>query len=179
MAENVLSRRMPMRIAYFAIAAVIVFFHLLPLSTMPPYWAPPDLLLGITFAWLMRRPDYVPMLSIAAVMLMADLMFQRPPGLMALLAVLGCEYLRTRAANLREASFAGEWLAVCLTLAAITLANRMILALLGVAQAQFGLALMQMLATMIAYPAIVLVSQWLLGIRKPAPGDAGALGVRP
>lgn len=179
MAELALSRRLLMRLAFFALALVIMFFHLLPLNTQPKPWAPPDLLLALAFAWALRRPDYVPPLSIAAVMLMADLMFQRPPGLMAMLVVLGCEYLRTRTASLREASFAGEWLAVCLTLAAITVANRLILAVFGVVQAQLVLSLVQVLLTMAVYPLVVLVSQSLMGVRKPAPGDAQVLGVRP
>ena len=65
-----------------------------------------------------------------------------------------------------------------LTLAAITVANRVVLALLGVPQAQLGLSLIQMLATMAIYPAVVFASQTLMGVRKPAPGDSGALGSR-
>lgn len=168
-----------MRLAFLALALLIMFFHLLPLNTQPKPWAPPDLLLALAFAWTLRRPDYVPPLSIAAVMLMADLVFQRPPGLMAMLVVLGCEYLRPRSASAGESGFAGEWLAVCLTLAAITVTNRLLLALFGVAQAQLGLSLIQMLLTMAVYPLVALASQSLMGVRKPAPGDAEALGTRP
>lgn len=178
MADLSVSRRLLMRLAFFGLALLIMFFHLLPLNTEPKPWAPPDLLLAFAFAWSLRRPDYVPPLSIAAVMLMADLLLQRPPGLMAALTVTGCEYLRTRTASLRAASFAGEWLAVCLTLAGITVANRLVLALLGVAQAQLLLSLIQMLATMAVYPLVVLVSQSLMRVRKPAPGNAEALRVR-
>ncbi|MCB1363978.1 MAG: rod shape-determining protein MreD [Rhodobacteraceae bacterium] len=172
------ARRLLMRAAFIGLALLVMFVHLLPLNTQPRPWAPPDLIVAFAFAWSLRRPDFVPILSIAAVMLTADLMLQRPPGLWALLVVLGCEYLKTRTAGLRESGFAGEWLAVCLTLAAITVANRVVLALLGVPQAQLGLSLIQMLATMAIYPAVVFASQTLMGVRKPAPGDSGALGSR-
>ncbi|MFV0512998.1 MAG: rod shape-determining protein MreD [Jhaorihella sp.] len=173
------ARRLLMRAAFIGLALLVLFFHLLPLNTQPRPWAPPDLIVGFAFAWSLRRPDFVPVLSIAVVMLTADLLLQRPPGILALLVVLGCEYLKTRSAGLREAGFAAEWLAVCLTLAAITVANRVVLAVTGVPQAQLGLSLIQMLATMVVYPAVVLVSQSMMGVRKPAPGDTGALGSRP
>lgn len=167
-----------MRAAFVGLSVLVMFFHLLPLDTVPRRWAPPDLLVAFAFAWALRRPDYAPALSVAVVMLAADLMFQRPPGLMALLVVAGSEYLKNRAAALREASFAGEWLAVCLTLSAITLLNRLVLTVLAVDQAQLSLSLIQMVLTMLAYPLVVLATQSLMGVRKPAPGDADALGAR-
>lgn len=178
MADLALSRRLAMRLTFLGLAMLILFFHLLPLDTLPRAWAPPDLLVAIIFAWTLRRPDYVPLPSVAATMLLYDLLLGRPPGLMALLVVLGCEYLRTRAAALRRASFAGEWLAVCLTLAAIAIAERSILALLGVQQAQLSLTVIQTGLTMAVYPPMVIASQSLLGVRKPAPGDTEALGGR-
>lgn len=178
MADGPAERRLLMRLLFLVLALAIMFFHLLPLDTAAPRWAPPDLLIALIFAWSLRRPDYVPIVTVALVMLLADLLFQRPPGLMAFLVVAGCEYLKQRAAAMHEASFAGEWLAVGLTLVAITVANRAILALLAVAQAQFGLALIQMLLTIAVYPLVVLASQAVLGVRKPTPGDTAAMGAR-
>lgn len=172
------SRLWLMRAAFLGLALLIMFFHLIPLDTLPRHWTPPDFLVAFAFAWGLRRPDYAPALSIAAVMLLADLLFQRPPGLMALLVVLGSEYLKNRAGGLREASFAGEWLAVCLTLLSITVVNRLVLGLLAVEQAQLSLSLIQMVMTMLAYPLVVLVTQSLMGVRKLAPSDTDAIGGR-
>ncbi len=172
------SRTWMMRLGFIALGTVIIFFHLLPLNTAPPRWAPPDVLIASAFAWSLRRPDYVPIVSLAAVMLMADLMYQRPPGLMAALVVLGCEYLKTRFGRLSDASFAGEWAAVCIVVVAITILNRMILILLGVDVAPLGLTLLQMIMTLAVYPVVVLVTQSVLGVRKLAPSDADALGTR-
>lgn len=173
-----LSRVWTMRIAFLALSLLIVFFHLIPLDTVPRRWAPPDLLIGFAFAWVLRRPDYVPALSIAVVILMADLLFQRPPGLMAVLVVLGAEYLKTRAAGFSEASFIAEWLAVSLVLIAITVLNRLVLAILVVQQAPLALSVIQMMATVAVYPLVVLATQIIMGVRKPAPGDAEAFGGR-
>jgi len=178
MAELSTSRLWLMRAGFLALALLIMFFHLLPLDTVPPRWAPPDLLIAFTFAWCLRRPDYVPVLSLALVMLMADLMLGRPPGLLALLLVLGCEYLKTQTAGLREASFLGEWTAVAMVLIGITLLNRLILLIVAVPPAPLGLSLIQLVLTIAVYPIVVLATQSLMGVRKLAPGDAGALGGR-
>lgn len=173
-----LSRLWTMRIAFLALALLIIFFHLIPLDTVPRRWAPPDLLIAFAFAWVLRRPDYVPALSVAAVMLTADLMFQRPPGLMAVLVVVGSEYLKNRAAGFSEASFAAEWVAVSLVLVAIMVLNRVILGVLAVQQAALALSVTQMIATIAIYPLVVLATQLIMGVRRPAPGDADAFGGR-
>lgn len=178
MAELAISRLWVMRIAYLGLATLIVFFHLLPLDTLPRRWAPPDLLVAFTFAWVLRRPDYVPITAIAAVMLMADLMLQRPPGLMAMLVVLGSEYLRGRAMSASEPSFAGEWAAVAATILAVLIANRLILWLLAVQQAPLGLTLMQAILTAVTYPLVALATHHLMGVRRLPPGDQESVGAR-
>ena len=167
-----------MRIAFPALALLFVFFHLLPLDTLPRRWAAPDLLIATALAWSLRRPDYVPTLSLAFVFLVADLMFQRPPGLLALLVLLGCEYLKPRAQTYRDTGFANEWFSVIIVLTAITTLNRLILALVGVQQAPFGLTLIQLVMTLSAYPLVVFVSQFILGVRRLTATEAEVLGAR-
>ncbi|MCF6232594.1 MAG: rod shape-determining protein MreD [Rhodobacteraceae bacterium] len=176
MAELSTSRLWLMRVGFVGLALLILFFHLLPLDTVPRRWAPPDLLVAFTFAWVLRRPDYVPVLILALVMLVADLMLQRPPGLQAMLMVLGCEYLKNQTAGLHQASFLGEWMAVGIVLVGITVLNRLILGILAVDPSPLGLNLIQMGLTFLVYPVAVVLSQSLMGVRKLAPGDADALG---
>ncbi|WIY26410.1 rod shape-determining protein MreD [Parasedimentitalea psychrophila] len=167
-----------MRAAFPALALLIMFFHLLPLDTVPRKWAPPDLLVASALAWSLRRPDYLPTVLLAVTLLLADLMFQRPPGLLALLVLLACEYLKPRALSHRDTGFAAEWLSVSLVLTAITVLNRMALALVGVQQAPFGLILIQMILTIAAYPLVVLVSQSILGVRRMSSTELETLGIR-
>ena len=167
-----------MRAAFPALALLIIFFHLLPLDTVPRRWAPPDLLVATALAWSLRRPDYIPTLSLALTLLLADLMFQRPPGLLAMLVLLGCEFLKPRAMAYRDTSFVAEWLSVTVVLTGITVLNRLVLALVGVQQAPFGLILIQMLLTIAVYPLVVLISQSILGVRRLAPADLETLGNR-
>ncbi|MEY8843112.1 rod shape-determining protein MreD [Cribrihabitans sp. XS_ASV171] len=172
------SRLWVMRLAYLGLALLILFFHLLPLDTMPRHWAPPDLLIALTFAWAMRRPDFVPSLSIALVMLTADLLLHRPPGLLAALVVGGAAWLKGDRAGLSEASFLGEWVSVGLVLVAIAVANRLILGLMAVEQAPFWLTVIQLVLTIAIYPLVVLASQVLFGVRRLAPSEAEAMGAR-
>ena len=71
-----------------------------------------------------------------------------------------------------------EWVSVTTTLVTITLVYRATLAILVVDQAPLGLSLMQLVATLIAYPLVVVVSQSVFGVRKLAPGDIDPLGGR-
>ncbi len=158
------------RALFVGICVVILFFRVLPLNTLPPLWTGPDLLLALTIAWVQRRPEYVPALLIAAVMLFADFLLQRPPGLFALLTVLVCEQLRTGVAGLRDASFAGEWIAAATAIVGVTLLGRAILAMLLVEQAPLGLTVIQMALTILSYPLVVLASHLVFGVRRPNPG---------
>ncbi|MFS4580724.1 rod shape-determining protein MreD [Phaeobacter sp. C3_T13_0] len=176
MASNAPARIWIMRATFSGLALLIMFFHLLPLDTLPSRWAPPDLLLALVVAWSVRRPDYVPTLLIALTFLLADLLFQRPPGLMALLVVLACSFLKSQVQPHRETAFIGEWVTVAATVTATTLLNRLVLAILGVEQPSLGLILIQMVATLLIYPLVVLASQSLLGVRKLSPAEAEALG---
>ncbi|GAB5438766.1 rod shape-determining protein MreD [Falsiruegeria mediterranea] len=172
------SRIWTMRLVYLGLALVILFFHLLPLNTLPSRWAPPDLLIAFTFAWTLRRPDYVPVLLIAGVMLVMDFMLQRPPGLLSALVVAGVAYLRNWSAGLSDASFLGEWASVGLVLVSIMVLNRMILGLTAVEQAPLWLVLIQLVLTIAIYPLVAFISQNLLGVRKLTPADVDILGGR-
>ena len=178
MAENAAYRMWTMRALYAVLGLLLVFLHLLPLDTLPRGWAGPDLMLALTFAWVLRRPEFVPPLLIAAMILLGDLMFQRPPGLWAAIVLLASETLRTRATGLRDQTFAAEWIAVASTLIVMTLGYRIVLALMMVDQAPLGLSVMQLVMTLVAYPFVVLLSQTVFGVRKLAPGDIDPLGGR-
>lgn len=167
-----------MRAGYIALGLAIIFFQLLPLETMPRRFAGPDLLLGFTCAWAVRRPEFTPALSIAALMLIADMLFQRPPGLFAALTLLGAGALKRRAAGLRDQTFAVEWLTVGLTLIAILVAYRLVLSTLLIPQAPLGLSAIQAAMTIITYPLIALTTATLFGVQKAQPGDVDTMGGR-
>ncbi|WP_170573943.1 rod shape-determining protein MreD [Ruegeria atlantica] len=161
---------------YLFLAILILFLHLLPLDTKPDRWPFPELLIALTFAWVLRRPEFVPTLLVAIVMLVADLLLQRPPGLLAALVVLATAYLRSSAFGLRDSGFIGEWSTVAVVITAVFMLNRVILAILSVQQAALGPVMIQVFLTIAIYPLIVLLSQNGFGVRRVSPANTGALG---
>ena len=160
-----------MRLAYLALMLLIMFVHLLPLQLTPSRVAGPDLMVAFTFAWALRRPAYVPIVLIALVMLLADLLFQRPPGLGAGLVLLAAEWLKGKGRYLRENTFVAEWLTVAGTLLLITALYRVILGLLIVAPGTFFMALMQYGLTVFIYPLGAAVRYLGFGIRRKSRGE--------
>lgn len=178
MAELLPSRLWLMRFAYLGLALGIVFFHLLPLDTQPRRWAPPDLLIALTFTFAARRPDFVPALSVAGVMLVADLMLQRPPGLLAMLVLLGVEYLRPRDPEAGDSGLAAEWVAAAVVILAVLLGNRLVLWMMAVDQAPLSLTVIQALATVLCYPVVALTCQQLLGLTRLTQANGAVTGGR-
>ena len=176
MAEAATRRPLGYWSLFLALAALWLFVRLLPLNTLPAALPGPDLMLCLTFAWVLRRPGYMPAPLVAGVFLVEDLLLMRPPGLWALLVVLGTEFLRNRQALLREVTFPAEWAMVAVVAFAILVAERVVLFLLIVPQPALGQSLLQMIFTMALYPLVVLGSHFILKVRKPATGEVDALG---
>ncbi len=164
-----------MRGIYAGICLALIFLHLLPLDTVPRGWAGPDIVLALTCAWVIRRPEFVPVLLIAVVFLLTDLLYQKPPGLWAALAVIGTEALRRRATALRDLTFLSEWFTVAVILSTMTLANQLVLGVFLVDRPPLGLYLMQLVMTLGCYPVVAVLSQIIFGVRKQAPGDLDAM----
>lgn len=161
---------------YLVIAGALLFVRILPLHTQAGGWPGPDLLLALTLAWVLRRPEYVPALIVAGVFLMEDFLLWRPPGLWAAIVLGATEILRRREASLRDMPFAVEWALVAALLAGMLLADRFALGLFMVPQAGLGQSILQGLSTALAYPVVV----WLMGrtstLRKAAPGETDEMG---
>ncbi len=156
------------------LVAMITFILMLPLSTLPATFPGPDLVLVLVFAWLLRRPEYVPTPLVAALFFLIDMLFQNPPGLRAALVVLGLEFLRRRA-GAHDRSFLAEWAMVAAVMAAIMLGERLILAIFLVEQVSFGKTVLRLLMSAAAYPLVVWVSVFVLRVRRVMPGEADAL----
>lgn len=163
---------------FLTACSVIILIQLLPLSTVPPRIPAPNVLPVLTFAWVLRRPEYVPIGLVAVVFLLADFFFMRPPGLWAALIVAGAEVLRTRGLAFREMPFVFEWALVAVVLAVATLVNQVVL-FVTVSQApRLGPSLIQMVLTVALYPAAVIVTQLLFKVRRPTSSELTKHGGR-
>ena len=154
MAEVVVTRRFRHWCLFLSLAFLVIFARLLPLDAGPGRLPGPDLLVCLTFAWVLRRPAYVPVAMIAAVMLMTDILFLRPLGLWAFCVVLASECF-ARVMHYEDT---------------------LILAIFVVDQPSIGLTLIQMIATILAYPLVVLFSARIVGLKKAPPGAVDNLG---
>ncbi|SHI78246.1 rod shape-determining protein MreD [Wenxinia saemankumensis] len=171
-------RRWIGRTAFAALALVLIFLRLLPLQLVPVGWAGPNLLLAVTLVWAVRRPDYLPVSMVAAVFLLADLLFQRPPGLMAAAVVMGTEFLRRRHGQLRTMPFALEWGSVALVVIGIAFGQRLVLAAAMLPQAPMAPTMVEMALTILCYPLVTGLAYMLFGVARRAPGEVDALGHR-
>ncbi len=163
---------------FSALCTMVFFFRLLPLVGASAHWPGPDLIVLLGFAWVTRRPDYMPVLLFAAATFLGDLLFMRPPGLWAAISVSGLEFLRARAAFSRELPFAAEWAMVSGVFLAMIVAQRIVLALFLLPRPDPGMDGILWLATVAAYPAVVLACDLAFGVRKVAPGAVDDLGHR-
>jgi rod shape-determining protein MreD len=164
--------------AFLFFALFLLYLKLLPLGSMAGDWPGPDILLCLIFAWIVRRPDYLPVLLVAAVLLLEDLLLMRPPGLWTALVVLAVEFVRSRVALTRELSFWAEWALVAGLMVALLVAYRTVFALAFLPQPAFGFALVQTLWSILCYPVVVAGSRFFLDLRKPATGEVDAYGRR-
>lgn len=179
MAEtNLTANRWVYGLAYFGLMGGIMLVQILPLD-LGLYDLPgPDMMLCITFAWVLRRPQYVPTPLIAGVFLVADMLLMRPPGLWTGIVVLCVEVLRNRAGPSRDQPFLLEWAMVAVLVLGASVLEALVLAIFFVDQAGLGLSLLKFLATVFTYPIVVLASRWVFHVEKMTPGELDAWGRR-
>ena len=168
-----------MRAGYLGFGLVVILVHLMPGALMPARLPAPDFIMALTFAWATRRPEYVPSIAIATVVLLADFLFQRPPGLWAVLVVAGAALLKTRGRFLRDLPFWVEWLNVAIIMLGLHLGYRLASSLLMIAQAPLSLTIVQLSGTIVIYPLVVVLSYAATGLRKSTPGELDPTGHRP
>ncbi len=160
--------------AYFGLSAVLLLLHILPMDIGPKGYPGPDLLLCITFVWVLRRPHYLPPLLIAAAFLLTDILYMRPPGLWTALVVIATEMLRSREATLRELPIGAEMGTVAAILVAMQAVEWLVLLIFGVPQARFGMMLLQLIATLLAYPVVAAVARVVFRVHRLNPAEFGA-----
>ncbi len=162
------------RMLFLVVALFLMTMKLLPLNLAASGVPGPDLLVLLTFAWLVRQPAVVPLGLVLIVFVLADFLFLRPPGLWTLLVILACESLRRRRLTMTEFPFLVEWGAVTGAVIGMVLLNRMALWILLVDVDPLGLTLAQGIVTILVYPAVVAVSKYVFGLRKLGPAELEA-----
>ena len=171
------SRIWTLRLLFVAVIFSVLMLSILPLETLPRRIAGPDLILALTVAWTIRRPELVPTMLVGAVLLLSDFLLQRPPGLYAAMAVVACEMLKRRSRGLRELAFPAEWAMASVAMVAVIIGYQIALGIFLIAPMQLQLALTQAISTIVAYAPLAGLLR-LMGLRKAARGEVDALGHR-
>ncbi|MDG1738511.1 MAG: rod shape-determining protein MreD [Paracoccaceae bacterium] len=178
MAERSATHIWTMRALYSTTCFAVILFHLLPLGQIGWITFSPDIILCITLAWVVRRPEYAPILLITAVALLADLLLMRVPGLWAALVVLLADRIGRQRHRMRSTGFGVEWLRVSVGIGMLFILERFALNLLFVDRPPLPASILQLLATLIFYPVVVGVSAGVFRVRKPALIETAASGRR-
>lgn len=167
-----------LRAVFAVLVGVVLIAALLPLSVEAPGIPGPDLVLCVILAWVLRRPDVLPVTLIVAVVLLEDFLFQRPPGLWTLLVLAGSEIVRRRAYREGDMPFVLEYGLVAATVTTMMIAERIVLAVVFVPQPSLGAHLLHLGTTLATYPLVVAISVFVLGVRPLATKGPRILGMR-
>lgn len=160
---------------FCAAAAVLLFLRLLPLSAGTVRLPGPDLALCLVLAWVLRRPDQLAAPVIAVVFVLQDIVLFQPLGLWAVIVLAGTEALRLREARWRDQPFVVEWLRVSLLIGMMMLGYRILQVLFMLPVPALGQVILHFIATVAAYPAVVLAARLVFGLRRITPVEAEQL----
>ncbi|MDO5658839.1 MAG: rod shape-determining protein MreD [Paracoccus sp. (in: a-proteobacteria)] len=158
-------------VVFVLVSLALIAARLIPVSPGEIPRPGPELMLCLTFAWVLRRPDQLPAPVIVALFVIEDLLLMRPFGLWAALVLLGSEQLRHRSQRWRDQGFVFEWLRVSALIVLLILAYRVIMALFLLPVPGLAQVALQIIATWLAYPVVVLVARLVLRLRSRSQAE--------
>ena len=152
-------------ILFVLIVFVLIFIKVLPLNTVPKEWTAPDLSLCVTLVWCLRRPTGAPIVLLAALFLLQDIICQRPIGLFAAIATLMCEWAKRQTLRAEEFPFIVEWTTAATAMLAIFILVQSIASLSLIAKPSMWIFAKELIFTILAYPLVTLLCRYGLGLR--------------
>lgn len=161
---------------FCAAMAALLFLRLLPLSAGVVRLPGPDVALCLAMAWVLRRPDQLAAPVIALAFLVQDILLFHPLGLWPAIVLLGTETARLREGRWRDQPFMVEWLRIATLIGLMMLAYRIVQVLFMMPVPALGQVILHFIATVAAYPLVVLAARFLLGLRPAMPLDVDMTG---
>lgn len=166
-------------VLFCAAMAVLLFLRLLPLSAGAVRLPGPDLGLCLVLAWVQRRPDQLAAPVIVLVFAVQDIILFHPLGLWPAIVLLGTEAARLREARWRDAPFMVEWLRVAVLIGMMLLTYRIVQVLFMMPVPALGQVILHYIATVAAYPLVILAARVLVGLRRISPVEAEQMRTAP
>ncbi|MEM6307630.1 MAG: rod shape-determining protein MreD [Pseudomonadota bacterium] len=158
------SNRIGMRGKYLFVVLIILFAQTLPLQPITEYPFVPDVLMAVTFAWVLRRPDAITPLLVCIAIFLADLVLHRPPGLWTFIILISVIFLQTRSPDMPHMIFAVEWVLVSVVMMACLIVYQVFLVITFVGHQPAVLMVGQAVSTIAVYPLVVFVSRRFLAV---------------
>jgi len=155
------------RALFVSLALFAILASMLPLGLSADSISMPDILVAMTFAWVVRRPDTAPYFLVVMTALFADIMLMRPIGLWAMLTLLVGEFARAQRRPLREQMFVMEWAVFALVFSVAIGGYMLALNLTFTPGPGIDLMLNHILLTVLTYPLVVGILHWVFRIRAP------------
>ncbi|QDY69612.1 hypothetical protein [Qingshengfaniella alkalisoli] len=178
MADNRLLDRVVHGLIYVGLCGCALFVRLLPLPPMLPNLPAPEIMLCLTLAWMLRRPDYLPAWLITVMFLLSDFFLYRPPGLNALIVTAICTLLRSRNPAPRPVPFTVEIALITGLVLSVVTANWLAQALLFIQHPSYWRTIAVVPVTVLAYPFTLALSHYVIGIRRLKPRYGRIRGLR-
>lgn len=159
------------RLLYVVLALTAILFPLLPLNMDNSQMVWPDLFFALTAVWVVRRPESAPFLLVAILALLADFMLSRPPGLWALITLLGVEFLRVQREVMQDRIYFNELLTDGIVFAVMLVLNEILLTISLVPMPETGETWPLYFATLTTFPVVALTLHYVFFIRPPKPAE--------
>lgn len=164
------------RAGFIAIATMFILQALIPLDLTANRLPGPDVLYCVTMAYIIRRPEFVPLWAIFFVFFLRDILSMAPLGIWTLLVITSTEIVRSNLQAFREYFFGIEWLWIAGIFGAILLTQQLILSITLSFTPTFVDLALQFFFTAAIYPVIVAFMKYGFRIECPAAGKTDAKG---
>jgi len=149
--------RLWVRLMYMTCITVTLWLQTQPTGVEARYFNP-DLILALTLSWALYRPDALTPLLVGAVVLFADMMLQKAPGIWALATVLGTVFLRSRKLEYDHRTFLDVWLLLTIVTISVFVFYNLVLRMTFSPAPGIVLALAETISTCLTFPFIHIVS---------------------
>jgi rod shape-determining protein MreD len=164
------------RLALVLIAALVMFYHLIPFTLTPTTIPAPDILFCIICALIIRRPEIVPFWIIGLIYFGFDIFLMKPLGVWTACILVATEVLRANRDAFRENLFPFEWFSITLIFFLTLALNRTFLAVSFVPTPHISNMLWEFIFTVLTYPIVLFVVTYIFRVRKPALGEIDTKG---
>ena len=164
------------RLLYLLGGVTFIVITLIPFDLTAGRAAGPDILFALAFLLVIRRPEYLPMISVLFVFFLQEVAASAPLGIWTLLVLLATEWVRYNLQAFREYNFIYEWLWFCAIYLTMMLLRHLALVVTVSHRPDLLDLTLVYLFTILLYPPLTGVAHYVFGVHSPPAGETDAWG---